>query len=66
MALQPPQTFLNMPICPVCDTSVDADQAAFEHHVNNHFVESARTSSMRGLMPSEGGMNRGHGETLVA
>ncbi|OXG77798.1 hypothetical protein C349_05048 [Cryptococcus neoformans var. grubii Br795] len=56
-----------MPICPVCDTSVDADQAAFEHHVNNHFVENAGTSSMGELMPSEGSMNRGWPEeTLVA
>lgn len=55
-----------MPICPVCDTSVDADQAAFEYHVNNHFVESAGTSSMGGQRSREGSMKRGREESLVA
>lgn len=26
-----------MPTCPVCDQNVDADEVAFEHHVNAHF-----------------------------
>ncbi|WVQ73078.1 hypothetical protein IAR50_002641 [Cryptococcus sp. DSM 104548] len=26
-----------MPPCPVCEQDVDADEAAFEHHVNAHF-----------------------------
>lgn len=29
----------NMPTCPVCDQEVDADQVAFEHHVNAHFED---------------------------
>lgn len=55
-----------MPICPVCDTSVDADQAAFEYHVNSHFGESAGTSSMWGQRSREGSMKRGREEALLA
>ncbi|EAL19277.1 hypothetical protein CNBH3760 [Cryptococcus deneoformans B-3501A] len=55
-----------MPICPVCDSSIDADQAAFEHHVNNHFVESAGTSSIGKETSKEGSMKRGREESLVA
>lgn len=28
-----------MPVCPVCDADIDADDAAFAHHVNSHFEE---------------------------
>lgn len=28
-----------MPTCPVCACDVDADDVAFEHHVNAHFDE---------------------------
>nr|KIR47468.1 hypothetical protein I312_03231 [Cryptococcus bacillisporus CA1280] len=55
-----------MPICPVCDTSIDADQAAFEYHVNSHFGESAGTSSMWGQRSREGSMKRGREEPLLA
>lgn len=39
-----------MPTCPVCDKQVDADGAAFEHHVNAHFD-----------VPAEGGAAQGGG-----
>lgn len=49
-----------MPTCPVCEQSVDADEVAFEHHVNAHFdapetsAAGARRSSDRPNGDSDG------------
>ncbi|ORX40679.1 peptidase family C78-domain-containing protein [Kockovaella imperatae] len=31
-----------MPDCPVCSESIDADEAAFSHHVNGHFEDRSK------------------------
>lgn len=38
-----------MPTCPVCEQNVDADELAFEHHVNAHFdePETSKTGARR-------------------
>ncbi|WOO79237.1 Ubiquitin carboxyl-terminal hydrolase ZUFSP [Vanrija pseudolonga] len=37
-----------MPTCPVCDQVINADDTAFEHHVNAHFDGSAQPGQQNG------------------
>lgn len=37
----------SMSTCPVCDQVVDADQVAFEHHVNAHFDEGSHDPQLQ-------------------
>lgn len=44
----------HMPACPVCEEVVDADEAAFTHHVNSHFDEQdgQAAGSAESLVPT--------------
>ncbi|ODO10183.1 hypothetical protein I350_02412 [Cryptococcus amylolentus CBS 6273] len=40
-----------MSSCPVCDQTINADQAAFEHHINSHFDNPSGESSASAQRP---------------
>jgi hypothetical protein len=46
-----------MPVCPVCQEQQDADDTAFNHHVNAHFEGGVGTagSPRAGLKAHQGG-----------